>query len=62
MIVTGEIRSTRKKSVPLPCHQHKFHTNLTGIEPDHQRCGKPDHYLKFHLLVHVDHILLIFPK
>jgi len=52
MILTGDIRSTWKKSVPVPCHEHKFHTDLPGIEP-----GPP-----FHLLVHVDHILFIFPK
>lgn len=60
MIMTGQIRSTGMNPVPVPCHQYKFHTDLPGIEPGPPRCGEPgDNFLKFHLLVHVDHILFI---
>jgi hypothetical protein len=61
MTVTGENRSSGKKSVPVTFHQHKIHTDCPGIEPGPPGCGKRDHYLKFHNLVHVDHILFIFP-
>ena len=61
-MVTGKIRSTGKKSVPVLCHQHKFHTDLPGNELEPSWCGKPgDHFLKFHFLVHVDHILFLIP-
>jgi hypothetical protein len=62
MVVTGENRNTGKKSVSMPLHQHKFHTDFRGIEPGPRSCGKRgDHYLKFQILVHVDHIMFIFP-
>ena len=57
MILAGENRSTGNKCVPLPFHQHKFHTDLPGSP----KCVKPVcNYLKLQLLVNMNHILFIF--
>jgi hypothetical protein len=62
MIVTGENRSTGKKSVPVPIYQHEFHIEFPGIDPWLPSCGnRGNRYLKFHIFVHVGHILFISP-